>query len=467
MSDHNVLDYQAVADGLADDAPALQRAIDAAHAAGGGRVVVPAGSRVRAGSFELRSRVELHVARGAVLVSATTLEAFPRRVFDSGDEADKRLWIGASHAEDITLSGTGVIDGQCHAFALGQNEHIYTPTLKWRPALTCFEDVRRLVVRDLTFRNAANWTLHFTGCQDVSVHDVKIFNDLRFPNADGIDPDHCQRVNIARCHIVSADDCIVLKNTAQFTRYGPCEDIDVSDCRLESVSAAFKIGSESHGDFRRIRVRDCVIERSHRGLAFQLRDGGSVEDVEFRNITVNTRRFAPVFWGAGEALYVTALARLPGGPVSELHNIRFHDIRCSGENGVVIYSQVPGRIHDVLLERVHVEILRTTPWPSGLLDLRPCPPGYLPPGASPADVSTPWGQPALRPPSMFSVEGATHVELREVTASASTRDDFSWAWLTADHPTRGQVLDSSTGQIPPRPSPFSASLDPASLTPSS
>lgn len=418
MSDHNVLDHQAVADGLADDAPALQRAIDAAHAAGGGRVVIPPGARLRAGHFTLRSRIELHVSAGAVLLSATTLEAFPRHVFDSGDEAGKRVWISAAHAEDITLSGTGTIDGQCHAFALGENEHIYTPTLKWRPALTCFEDVRRLVVRDLTFRNAANWTLHFTGCQDVSVHDVKIFNDLKFPNADGIDPDHCQRVNITRCHIVSADDCIVLKNTAQFTRYGPCEDIDISDCRLESVSAAFKIGSESHGDFRRIRVRDCVIERSHRGLAFQLRDGGSVDDVEFRNITINTRRFASVFWGAGEAIYVTTLARVTGGPVSQLRDLRFHDIRCSGENGLVLYSEIPGRIRDVLLQRVRVEIARHTPWPSGLFDLRPCAPGYFPPESIPTDVSTPWGQPALRPPSAFSAEGVENLRHEHLVIAA-------------------------------------------------
>lgn len=437
MSDFCVVSHGATADGAHDDAPALRRAIDAAHAAGGGRVVIPAGARLRAGFFELRSRVELHVAEGATLLSATDIEAFPRRVFGSGDEADKRMWIGAAHAEDITLSGKGTIDGQCRAFALGEQEHVFRPTYPWRPAMTCFEDVRGITVRDLTFRDSANWTLHFTGCRDVHVHDVKIDNNLKFPNADGIDPDHCQNVRIERCHIVAADDCIVLKNTAQFTKYGPCENIEIRDCRLESVSAAFKIGSESHGDFRRVLVRDCVIERSNRGLALQLRDTGVVEDVEFRNIRVETRRFAPVFWGAGEAIYVTAVPRSRDTVGNELRNVRFHDIHCEGENGLVVYGDPGGRIRDVTFERVHLGIVRRTEWPPGLFDLRPCPRGLLPAGATPAGDDTPWGRPALRAPTVVSIEGAEGIRFADCTYRLCGRETAAWKPLWADVPPDG------------------------------
>lgn len=420
--------FGAAADGQTDDAAAIQRAIDAAHAAGGGRVLVPRNATVRAGSFVLRSRVELHVAEGATLLSATRIDAFPQRVFDFGDEADKRVWIRARDAEDVTLSGAGTIDGQCHAFALGQTEHIYRPTLRWRPAMTCFEHCRRLRVRDLLLRNAANWTLHFAGCEDVHVHDVRIDNDLRFPNADGIDPDHCKRVRIERCHVVAADDCIVLKNTAPFGKYGDCEDIEVSDCVLESASAAIKIGSESCNAFRRIRVRDCTIERSHRGLAIQLRDQGDVEDVRFERIAINTRRFSPDWWGAGEAIHVTALRRNEQTRVGSVRKVHFEDIRCSGENGVVIYADPRGQIDDVSLRRVHVAVERVTDWPSGLFDLRPCPGGYLPPESEPAGDDTPWGRPALRPPAVFSIEGAGRVSLDDVTYSPPR--DYIRDWLS-------------------------------------
>jgi polygalacturonase len=434
MNSWNIMDFGAVGDGVTDDVVAIQRAVDACAASGGGRVLIPAGRTVMAGSFELRSRVDFHVAEGATLRSATDIEAFPRRVFSQGEEAEKRLWIGAKGAEDITLSGKGTIDGHCLAFALGENEFIYTPTVRWRPAMTCFENVRRLSVSDLTFRNAANWTLHFSGCEDVSVKDVRIFNDLRFPNADGIDPDHCRRVRISGCHIVSADDCIVLKNTASFSQYGPCEDIEITDCRLESASAAFKIGSESHGDFRRIRMSDCVIERSNRGLAIQLRDGGSVEDVEFENIRINTKKFAPVWWGAGEAIYVTALPRNAETVVGTVRDVRFRDVHCDGENGVVVYGDPADRIRDITFERVRIVIRRHTQWPSGLLDLRPFQCGYLPNNADIAGEITPWGHVVRRTPAAFSFDGVEEVRLEGVSYSLPETDSVAWQAMHVTSP---------------------------------
>jgi hypothetical protein len=428
----SILDHGAIADGVTNDAPAIQRAIDFVQAAGGGRVIIPAGSRVLAGSFQLKSHIDFHVAEGAVLLSATTKEAFPKKVFSFGEEADKRLWIGAENATDITMSGAGTIDGQCRAFALGETEYIFTPTHTWRPALTCFENIRGITVRDLTFRDAANWTLHFCGCEDVDVHDVKIFNNLKFPNADGIDPDHCRRVRIRGCHIVSADDCIVLKNTAPFMDYGPCEDIEITDCRLESASAAFKIGSESHCDFQRIRMSNCTIERSNRGLALQLRDRGNVRDVEFRDISISTQRFAPVFWGCGEAIYVTALPRKAQTVVGRITDVRFYHINCEAENGVVIYGDPDDRIDNLVFEKVHVGIVKRTEWPSGMFDLRPFQDGYSPKLATPVGEQTPWGFLTSRPKTVFSLDGIKTIKAKDLSYRLQVQDAATWKVVYPD-----------------------------------
>lgn len=438
LRDFNILDYGAMADGRADDAAAIQGAIDACASAGGGRVIVPTGHVVVAGHIELRSHVEFHVEHGACLVSATTLDAFPRRVFDQGDETEKRLWIGCRDAVDVTLSGSGTIDGRCRAFALEENDDIVFRTHAWRPAMTCLENVRRLRIHDLTIRNSANWTLHFTGCRDVVVRNVKIYNDLKFPNADGIDPDHCRQVTIEDCHIVSADDCICLKNTAAFSQYGLTEDIIITRCRLESASAAFKIGSESVDDFRRVRMTECAIERSNRGLAIQLRDKGNVEDLEFRDITVGTRRFAPAWWGAGEPIYVTALPRQPDRPAGAVRNVRFTDIRCRGENGIVIYGDPAGSISNITFGNVRLDILRETPWPSGLFDLRPHGHGLRFTDGTPAGDDSPWGRPVLRPCAALSVEGADAIDCRGLVTSLPVGDSVPWTTMREPLPGPGE-----------------------------
>ena len=427
MADHVITDYGTVGAGQESDSAAIQRAIDACHATGGGRVVVPEGRTFVSGSFELKSGVELHVQRGATIRGATRLEDYPLLAMMAGSEArlrraeaasaaqpGKRVMIFAKGAHDISITGQGTIDGNSPAFAIEEGDHSYTRTLPWRPATTCFVGCRDVSVRDVTFRNAANWTLHFSGCEDVVVARVKILNDLKFPNCDGIDPDHCRRVTVRDCHIEAGDDCIVLKNTLPFAEYGPCEDIHVSNCRLVSTSSAIKIGSESRDDFRRISFENIRIERSNRGVAIQLRDGGDVEDVAFRNIEIQTRLFAPSWWGAGEPVYVTAVPRNGDGGVGRVRNVTFENIRCRGEGGVFVYGSSPDRIDGVRFSNVSVHVVKSSSWPAGRYDLRPCDPATLPRGARCDGEPTPSGAPCHRDTPAVYVENATRVSMRGV-----------------------------------------------------
>ncbi|MCD8482668.1 MAG: glycosyl hydrolase family 28 protein [Verrucomicrobia bacterium] len=374
------------------------------------------------------------------MLSATQVEDFPYFVFTFGPESEKRAWIHCKDAQNITLSGKGMIDGQCTAFALAEGPQGFTKTVRWRPAMTCFENVHGMEVRDLLFKDAANWTLHFTGCTNVYVHDIKIDNDLRFPNADGIDPDHCKNVRIERCHIVAADDCVVLKNTAPFISYGDCEDISITDCYLRSASSAFKIGSESCNAFRRIRVERCTIEHSNRGLAIQLRDCGDVEDVHFEDIDVHTVRHDPMWWGAAEPIYVTAHRRNPATTVGSIRRISFNNIRCRGENGIVVYASPAGKIEQLTLSDVTVDIARSTPWSSEIFDVRPHVAGLEIPECTPLSEDTPWGRAFSRQPAAVSIEGAKGVHFDNVVVNPPSDDTSTWLPVRADAPYSGNLL---------------------------
>ncbi len=385
MATYNIADFGAVGDGETDNALAIQNAIDTCNAVGGGRVLVPAGGAYRAGPFELKSYVELHVQASASLVASTDETLYVETPFRSRSEGG--MWIKAVDAERISITGTGTIDGQGTEFMVDEEPTHYNYKLEDgidnRPHLLTLIGCRQVTIRDVTFANAAYWCIHPAGCQDVLIHGVRVLNSLKVRNCDGIDIDHCRNVRISDCYIESADDCICIKNRRDYDEYGPCENITVTGCVLTSTSCAIKLGSENMDSMRNIIFDACVVRASNRGLGIQNRDEGTIENVIFSNMIIESRLFADVWWGKAEPIYVTAFKRAPGTPyrfadgetegrIGKVRNIRFTNILCRSENGVYVSGCDDSRIEEVLFENVRLEIDKTTEYPGGFYDRRPC-----------------------------------------------------------------------------------------------
>lgn len=162
MAEHDITRYGAVGDGVTLDTAAVQAAIDAAHADGGGTVTVPAGRTFLIGSIELRSQVELHVERGAVLQGSPHWAHYTARfkvgalsagiVTESSDTSAALLT--ARDAADISITGGGVIDGAGAAFAArgaGQRDDILVLSNE-RPFLAFLLGCNNITVRDVTLR---------------------------------------------------------------------------------------------------------------------------------------------------------------------------------------------------------------------------------------------------------------------------------------------------------------------------
>ena len=381
MSVVNVLDYGAKGDGATLDTAAIQAAIDQVHEHGGGTVIVPGGYTFLCSGIRLKSYVNLHLEPGSLLQTSTQQADYAGR---EAGEAHSRFscLIEADGAEQISITGFGRIDG-CGAAFIEKDLGGYIYSVKrWRPGLIFFLDCRQVTLRDVTLSESPWWTVHLVGCEDVLIHGIHIYNDLKMPNCDGIDPDHCRNVRISDCQIQCADDCIVLKNTAKFADRGSCRDITVTGCTLMCTATAVKIGTESVSDFENITVTACTIKSSSRGLGIQLRDQGSVRNVIFTNCTIETRLFEEHYWGKAEPIHISALHRFsygnaqppawnPTNALGSVKHIMYSDILCRSENGIVIIGEPEIAIESIRFRNVMLNIDKWTKWRGGELDRRP------------------------------------------------------------------------------------------------
>lgn len=354
--------YGAVGDGQTSDTAAIQRAIDAA-AGSGGQVRLRRGKTYLISTIELRGGIDFHIEKGAEILVSTRPEDYrnPREGV-----------LHAKTAHGLTISGGGVINGRSREFMTGFDaaDEWWTPK-PFRPRLMVLEDCQDLRIRDVTFKQAPSWTVHLVGCRRVLIDHISIFNQLDVPNCDGIDPDHCQDVEIRNCHIVCGDDAIVIKTTAAFQQYGASRNITVRDCVLETQDSGLKIGTETTQDIHDILFEDCRIVNGCRGLCIQLRDQGDVYNVTFRNITFVSRYFSRPWWGRGEAISFTALPRNAETKLGRIHDVLVRNVTGRAENSIRIRGHGASRVSNVSLDRVRVTFGRWTRYPGGVYDNRP------------------------------------------------------------------------------------------------
>jgi len=231
---------------------------------------------------------------------------------------------------------------------------------------------KQVRVRDITIRNAPSWTFHPVGCEDVVIDSISILNDWNVPNNDGIDLDHCRNVRVANCHIDTADDGIVLKNTPNFASYGRSENITVTGCTIASRSCALKL-DEAYAPLgiRNVVFDACVIHHSNRGLCIQSRDAGDIENILFSNMTIETQLQPSKWWGAGEPIHISNLQRHPDTKLGHVRQIRFSNILCKGESGIYLRGCAAQPLEDIGFDNVRVEVEKTSDVPGGFYDDRP------------------------------------------------------------------------------------------------
>ena len=357
----NVRDYGAQGNGTAKDTAAVQRAIDAA-AEKGGEVLLPEGTYL-CGSLFLKSGVDFHLAKGAVLKASpdpadyNAADICPQNVgfgrLGRGDNTSGGHLLNCIEQRNVTLRGPGRIDGNVRAF-LKMPDGSHPPNklaIPWRPAqMIWFVESRSIVIRDIEIANAPYWSCFIFGCEDVAVERAFIHN-VRNPHtytADGLDIDSSRRVRVTGCRISTADDSITLRAAGDRLKHpGDCADVVVTDCTLSSDCNAIRVGVGNgvvrDCSFKDIRIENTFYAVNVVGAWTGPSRGVDVRNISFENLQVDATKFCKFHYKeATQSVFDGIRFRHVRGKVKEassfddaperpFRNLVFDDVKLAGE----------------------------------------------------------------------------------------------------------------------------------------
>jgi polygalacturonase len=312
-----------------DASAAIASAIVACSAAGGGRVVVPAGTFVT-GPIVLASNVNLHVSEGATLRFVTDPARYPR-VYTRWEGIECMNYcplVYAFEQTNVAVTGKGTLDGQAarenwwawklshwkdeeqglpedqqrpdarELIAMGAKgvpvrERVFGAGRKLRPSFIQPYRCQNVLIEGVTIVRSPMWEVHPVLCENVTVRGLTIRS--HGPNNDGCDPESCRDVLIDHCVFDVGDDCIAIKsgkNDDGRRVNVPSENIIVRDCSFKDGHGGVVLGSECSGHIRNVFVENCTMDSPNLERMLRFKNnavrGGILENVFVRSVRVGS-----------------------------------------------------------------------------------------------------------------------------------------------------------------------------------
>jgi polygalacturonase len=327
----NVREFGASGDGKSMDSPAINRAIEAAAASGGGTVYLPAGNYL-CYTLRMKSRIQLYLDVGATIIAADVPKegmttggydpAGPRQPWEAFQDFGHNHWanslIYGDGLEGITIAGNGLIWGR--GLSRGTPDEL---PLAESPGVgnkaIALKNCRNVSLRDFSILSGGHFAILLTGTDNVVIDGLTIDT-----NRDGMDIDCCRNVRVSNCIVNSPwDDGIVPKSSFALGEVRATENLLITNCQVTGAYVIgtlldgtlkpivypewrepigrIKCGTESNGGFRNITISNCTFDTC-RGLALLVVDGGILEDVVISNLTMRNVNHPPLTIRLGQRM---------------------------------------------------------------------------------------------------------------------------------------------------------------------
>ena len=361
-----------------EDKQAIQKAVDACAAQGGGMVCVPAGEWV-SGPIHLQSHVTLHLEDKAKIVFSSLPEDYLPPVFTRWEGME--CWnysplIYARDCEDVAVTGQGTLIGNgadwwdwkerqqaaaeelCYAEKNGipVDARVYgTREAGLRPSFIQMIGCKGVTLSDFTIVDGPQWTIHPVYCENVRIAGVTV--DTHGHNTDGINPDSCRHVVIEDCTLSTGDDCIAINagmNEDGWRVGRPCEDVLIRRCHMNGGHGAIVIGSAVSGGVQNIHVEDCEARDTMWGIRVKSMRGrgGYVRDVHIQNVALHDIEREGIILSM---FYEFSTVQPQNAVPTDIHDITIEHVYgdCAGAP-IYVRGLPDSAIRDVHLNDIHV-----------------------------------------------------------------------------------------------------------------
>jgi hypothetical protein len=337
----NIISFGAKGDGIFLNTQSINKAIASLSSKGGGVVLIPSGLWL-SGPLELKSNINLHLKRDAILQFT---DDFSQYKLVEGNWEGQPAWrnqspISGTNLENIAITGTGIIDGNGGAWRMVKKDKLTESQWKklvstsglvsedgktWypsekvvkgsktknagvmeagktaadyadikdflRPNLLVLTNCKKVLLEGVTFQNSPAWNLHPLLCQDLTLRNLQVKNPWYAQNGDGVDVESCKNVLIENSTFDVGDDGICIKSgrdEAGRKRAVPTENVIIRNNVVYHAHGGFVIGSEMSGGAKNIWVYDCSFIGTDIGLRFKTTRGrgGVVENIYIDRINM-------------------------------------------------------------------------------------------------------------------------------------------------------------------------------------